>query len=181
MDQAVDELRLADQAGDRGEHLQVIASLLARDQHDDQVDPLVGHRSLVADARPASADGEDVAPAHLDPHVRQRHAEAQVGGHGALAGEQSLEQRLALQVGELRQRYGEKLLQRSLQVNAAQVDDPVPGDDFVEPHDGIPARLVLPLQSALLDLVDEAEGEDEDEEQNGAEDRYVLVRGIRGR
>ena len=90
------------------------------------------------------------------------------------AGLEALEDHVALQVGEPRDADVEELLERRLEREASQVDDPAPGDELVEPHGGT-RRLALPLKGALLDLVDEPEGQDEDEEQDGPEDRDVLV------
>ena len=88
----------------------------------------------MADARAAAPDRKHVAARHLHPHVRQRDAQPEIGGHRALAGEQPLEQGLPLQVGKLRDRDGDELVERTLEVDAAQIDDPAAGDDFIEPH-----------------------------------------------
>ena len=134
VDQALDQLGLAHLAGDGREHLQVVAGLVAGDQHHDEAHRLVGYGAVVADPRPAAPDRQHVAARHLHPHVRQRDAKAEIGGHRALAGEQPLEQGLPLQVGKLRDRDGDQFVERTLEIDASQVDDTAAGDDFIEPH-----------------------------------------------
>ena len=134
MDKVVDQLGLLHLPRNRRQHLQVITRLLARDQHEDQVHALVVHRAVVPDANAAAADRQDVTAAHLDADVGQRDAQAEVGRHRALAGQQALEQRLALQVGKTLDADGQQFLQRAFEVDAPQVDDPAAGDDFIQPH-----------------------------------------------
>jgi hypothetical protein len=75
--------------------------------------------------------------------VRQRHAEAEVGRHRALARQQAAQQRIGLQVRKSLRTGRQQLLQRALQRDAVQVDDAAPGDDFVEPH-GLKIRIQTP-------------------------------------
>ena len=69
--------------------------------------------AVVSDADAAAANREDVAAMHLDPHMRQRDAEAQVGRHRALSRQQSLEQRFRFQVGKLFDANREQFLERA--------------------------------------------------------------------
>jgi hypothetical protein len=88
----------------------------------------------VPDADATAANRENVAPRHLDANVRQRDAETEIRRHRALASQQPLEQRIRFQIRKLLDAYVEQLLQRPFQIEALQIDDAAPGNDFVEAH-----------------------------------------------
>ena len=73
-DELVNKLAVLDQAGDRREHLQVIAGFLVRQQQDDELDVLILLETVVTDAHRAAPDGDEVPPFHPQAHVRQRDA-----------------------------------------------------------------------------------------------------------
>jgi hypothetical protein len=86
---------------------------------------------VVADARAAAPDREDVAPGRPYAHVGERDPEPQVGRHRALSREEPLEERLAPHVGKLGDEGVEQLAEGGLERQAVQLDDAAAGDDLV--------------------------------------------------